>query len=214
MEWLSPPDGGQSRRGHEWALEERGQKDWKRCQLQHVNLHSQQVAAVLAERRPRYLTHCHMQRVKAQSMVPPPPRVQEPASFSRGTRGWFLGTSFMLKNAAEPRSGSCTRPWTALFRGKKISRRVAPGKVSPFLSHKQTRGQTNAKGWNLIPCHAIHMKYCPACLKCCPSSTTTVKPTSLPKKSSVRKVPRNQGLVLADGGGGVDVADAHRLPGF
>ena len=42
-------------------------------------------------------------------LVPPPPRVQEPAMFDRGTRGRFLRTLFPQNSTAEPGGGSCTR---------------------------------------------------------------------------------------------------------
>ena len=63
---------------------------------------------------------------------PPPPRVQEPAMFDRGTRGWFLRALFPLNFAAEPGVGSCAQPWATPYRGKKIFRRVAPGHACPL----------------------------------------------------------------------------------
>ena len=66
---------------------------------------------------------------------PPPPRVQEPAMFDRGTKGWFLRTLPPLNLTAEPGVGSCARPWATLYRGKKIFQRVAPGHACPLLSH-------------------------------------------------------------------------------
>ena len=66
---------------------------------------------------------------------PPPPRVQEPAMFDRGTKGRFLRTLFPLNSTAEPGVGSCARPWATPYRGKKIFRRIAPGHVCPLLSH-------------------------------------------------------------------------------
>ena len=65
----------------------------------------------------------------------PPPRVQEPAMFDRGTRGWFLRTLSPLNLTAEPGVGSCAQPWATPYRGKKIFRRVAPGHACPLLSH-------------------------------------------------------------------------------
>ena len=49
----------------------------------------------------------------------PPPRVQEPAMFDRGTRGWFLRTLFPLNLTAEPGVGSFAQPWATPYRGKK-----------------------------------------------------------------------------------------------
>jgi hypothetical protein len=59
---------------------------------------------------------CISQALKAHV---PPPRVQEPAMFDRGTRGWFLRTLFPLNLTAEPGVGSCAQPWATPYRGKK-----------------------------------------------------------------------------------------------
>ena len=62
----------------------------------------------------------------------PPPRVQEPAMFDRGTSGRFLRTLFPLNLTAEPGVGSCAQPWATPYRGKKIFWRVASeSKTSP-----------------------------------------------------------------------------------
>ena len=81
--------------------------------------------------RRRLLPHL----LSAKGTVPPPPRVQEPAMFDRGTKGRFLRTLFPLNSTAEPGVGSCARPWATPYRGKKNFRRVAPGHACPLLSH-------------------------------------------------------------------------------
>ena len=68
-------------------------------------------------------------------LYPPPPRVQEPAMFDRGTRGRFLRTPVPLNLTAEPGVGSCAQPWVTPYRVKKIFRRVAPRHACPLLSH-------------------------------------------------------------------------------
>ena len=40
----------------------------------------------------------------------PPPRVQKPAMFDRGTRGRFFRALFPLNLTAEPGVGSCAQP--------------------------------------------------------------------------------------------------------
>ena len=50
-----------------------------------------------------YAAALHLYRIKIR--YPPPPRVQEPAMFDRGTRGWFLRTLFPLNLTAEPGVG-------------------------------------------------------------------------------------------------------------